>query len=168
MSETNRIHSLLTAAIIAVALPLGLAACSSGADDSKTAAETAAGIGAKWGECVRDLGFDVDDPDDAVVESGAVIGPEGVDQQAFAAAAAKCSEEVGVQAEDSAQEDRYARQYEQVAQCIRDDGYEDFDGVDEHGGIGTEGYPRAQEPRFQEVFERCIQEHAPETQMVQK
>ncbi|KQS09226.1 hypothetical protein ASG04_10170 [Curtobacterium sp. Leaf183] len=153
---------LIAAATIAVLMPLSLSACST-SSDAGSGSSTASGVGAKWGACMRDAGFEVEDPDDASVEAGLSKPPAGVDGAEFADASSSCSDEAGIERSSSADHQKWARQYAQVASCIRENGYDDFP-EQQPGSIGTEGYPRAEEPEFNDVMDDCLAEFAPDTQ----
>ena len=162
MTTTTRTRTAIATLVLAVTLPLALASCST--DSAPTATDAAAGVGATWGDCVRDAGFDVQDPPDDMLERGTITMPEGVDQQSWDQAASKCSALAGVERADTADQQKWARQYDQVASCIRDHGYDDFP-EQEPGSIGVdrEAYPRAKEPEFEQTFQDCLAEYAPDT-----
>lgn len=155
------IRTLLVAAAVAVVLPFSIAACSSQPSASSSAG-TASGVGAKWGSCMRDAGFDVQDPDDASVEAGFSNPPAGADDEEYGRASSTCSEQAGVERASTADHQKWERQYAQVATCIRENGYEDLP-EQEPGTIQTDGYPRAEEPGFNDVFMDCLAEFAPDT-----
>ncbi|PZF57709.1 hypothetical protein DEJ23_06085 [Curtobacterium sp. MCSS17_008] len=166
MTTTSRSTTFRTAAFLAVALPFGLAACSSD-DTTSTSTEAAAdGVGAKWSACMRDGGFDVADVSDDEVRSGVQVVPPGVDRDAWSTRAGDCSRQLGIQGSSDAQHQKWERQYAAVASCIRENGYPDFP-EQEPGGISTGDYARATEPEFEEVFQECLHEYAPDTQTKQ-
>lgn len=172
MLNRNRARGALATIVAAVVLPLALAGCSTSAASSDTASDatssSAAGIGARWGACMRDAGLDVEDPSDALVRSGTVVAPSGTDPERFSTAAQTCSERLGVERQDRSERDEWARQYDQVASCIRENGYEDFP-EQQSGTIDTspEHYPRAAEEHFQQTFDECLHEYSPDTQFQQ-
>ncbi|WP_420363638.1 hypothetical protein AABM26_04690 [Curtobacterium aetherium] len=153
---------LLAAVALAAALPFTLVACSQGSPDAASTSASSDGIGARWGSCMRDAGFEVQDPDDDALRSGTVTSPQGADQEAFTTAAQTCSKQVGVTGADSAQKQEWARQYEAVAACVRENGYPDFPEQPD-GGINFGDYARAGEPKFQEVADRCLEEFSPDS-----
>lgn len=113
---------------------------------------------------MRGAGFDVPDPSDDAIAAGIVQSPQGVDQQAFDKAAEQCSTQLGIKRQDSADQQKWARQYEQVASCIRSHGYDDY--PEQQPGsldLGPETYPRAVEPEFEKVAQDCLAEYSPET-----
>ena len=164
MTTTTRTPTrLLVAGLLAIGLTTGIAACSSAA--APTAGSTATtGIGAKWGDCMRSAGFDIEDPSDDQVSSGTAVSPAGVDQERFHRAADQCAQDLGVRRTDSAEQDKWVRQYQQVASCIREE-YPDFPEDGSDGGISflPEGYPPAREQAFQELAQKCVQRYAPDT-----
>lgn len=170
MNTTTRTRTAIATVLLALALPITLSACSAGeADAAGGDAQQSTGIGAKWGSCMRDAGFDVQDPPDEQLESGAVTQREGVDEQAWNTASNRCSATAGVQRADTAQQQKWARQYAQVASCIRDNGYEDYPEQPEGSiGVDPETYPRAAEPQFDETFRKCLAEYAPDTKMQER
>lgn len=152
------------AAALAVGTVAGLSACSDRGDPhagSTTAAPS--GIGSRWGACMRDAGFDVQDPTEQQVRNGAVITPSGVDEGRFHTAADTCSRQLGVERADSAQQDRWTREYAQVASCVREE-YPDFP-EQEPGvlSVDPEEYPRATEEAFQQRFDTCMTKYSPDT-----
>jgi len=83
MKHTTRSRrTVLAAAALLCALPLALSACLS-APEASSAKDTTAGVGATWGACMRDAGFAVEDPDDAMVESGVMQSLPGAAQEEF-------------------------------------------------------------------------------------
>lgn len=157
----HRRTAVLAALLIAGAAPFALAACSSGSDAS-TAKDTAAGVGAKWGSCMRDAGFTVQDPSDADLESGLTQSPPGSDQEEFGKSASSCREKAGVQGASDADKQKWEREYAKVASCIRERGYPDFP-EQEPGVLDVGGYARGQEPGFQKVMQACTEEFSPDT-----
>lgn len=166
MTAPHRSRGLLTSALVLSTLPFLLTACSGGgtADASSTGTPGGPGIGAAWGSCMRDAGYDVQDPTDDLVRTGAAPVPEGVDRDRFSEAAGTCSRSVGVQGADQADIQRWEREYAQVASCIRDNGYPDYP-EQEPGGISAdpETYPRAAEPAFEQAFHDCLAKYSPDT-----
>lgn len=162
MTKTRRSrHAALSGLILAVALSFGLAACS-GAPDADTASETTKGASAKYGACMRDAGFPMDDPSDESLESGAVRAPSGVDQEAFQKAVGTCRKAAGVTGASNAEQQKWEREFAKVASCIRDNGYPDFP-EQKPGVLDVSNYPRAEEPGFQKVAKECTEKHAPDT-----
>jgi len=165
MEDMTSTHSPLrravAAASLALFLPLGLAACSS-SDDAGTASGTSAGVGAAWSACMRDAGFPVADATDEQVSSGTFQVPAGSDQASFSSQAGTCARSVGVEGASDAENQKWDREYDAVASCIRENGYPDFP-PQEPGVIGTGDYVRASEPAFEEVWQTCLAEHSPDT-----
>lgn len=161
-TNTRRLRGTLGSLALLAALPLLLVACS-GQSDTDTAPRADAGTGAKWGACMRDAGFDVQDPDDASVRAGLSQAPSGADQDAFAKAAASCAQRAGVEPADSADTQKWEREYAQVASCVRDD-YSDFPEQEPGGFTVDDSYPHAEEPAFKQTVADCMQEFSPDTQ----
>ncbi len=164
MNETTtRIRTALTAVALLAALPIALSACTSSAPgpDPTSAAR---GVGAEWGNCMRDAGFAVQDPTDEEVTGGLLPSAEGVDREASERQAEECRRRLGVRGIDDAQKQTWARQYDQVTSCVREHGYADFP-EQQPGVIDTSGYARATEPQFEETFKDCLAEYAPDTKV---
>lgn len=159
---TPRRRTALAGVIIAAALSFGLAACSS-APTADTASEVTKGAGAKYGECMRDAGFAVEDPSDAELESGMAKGPSGVDEEAFGEAMGTCRKKAGVAGKSDAELQEFARQTAKIASCIRENGYADFP-EQKPGVLDGQGYARGQEAGFEKVRKQCSAKYAPDTQ----
>ncbi|ROP74819.1 hypothetical protein [Curtobacterium sp. PhB115] len=163
MTQTTRSRrAALAAVVLACSLSFGLTACS-GPSEADTVAETANGVGAKYGACMRDAGFDIQDPDDAALESGAVQAPADADQDAFQKAMRACRKAAGVQGSSNADQQKWARETAKVASCIRDNGYPDFP-EQKPGMLDALGYERGREPGFEKALRSCTEEFAPDTQ----
>lgn len=163
MTHTTFRHHRLTslAALLLIgSIPLGLTACSSGPDTS-TAKDATSGVGVKWGSCMRDAGFNVQDPTDAQVESGVMQVPPGNEQEEFKRAASACTREAGVQGASSADKQKWEREYAKVASCIRED-YADFP-EQQPGALDFSSYPRSEESGFQKVMQACLEQFSPST-----
>ncbi len=65
----------VAAALAIVAAPLALAGCSATPAASTQDSTSAVSLGSRWGDCMRDAGFDVEDPSDDQVRSGTVVAP---------------------------------------------------------------------------------------------
>jgi hypothetical protein len=162
MKHTTRSRRTgLVAAALVGALPLALSACSAGSGAS-SAKDVTAGVGAEWGACMRDAGFEVEDPDDAMVESGVMQSPPGAAQEEFERAGARCAKDAGVQGSSTAGQQEWERESANVASCIRENGYEDLP-TQQPGVLDVTGYPRAQEDAFQKVLQDCNARFAPDT-----
>jgi hypothetical protein len=157
---------LLVAGLLALGLTTGVAACSGTTDQTAGSTDASTGIGARWGDCMRSAGIDVEDPSDDQVSSGAVVSPADVDQERFQSAADQCAQDLGVRRADSAEQDKWVRQYQRVASCIREE-YPDFPEDGSDGGISflPDEYPPAGEQAFQELAQKCMQQYAPDTKM---
>jgi hypothetical protein len=68
-----------------------LTGCSKGAPSAE---EITAGVGRRRGACMRDAWFEVEDPDDASVESGVLAAPPGAAQEEFQCAGARRAKDV--------------------------------------------------------------------------
>jgi hypothetical protein len=165
MTTTTRPEKrLLIAGLLAIGLITGITACSGATVPTAGSTDDSTGVGARWGDCLRAAGFDVEDPSDDQVRSGTVVSPAGVDQERFQSAADECARDLGVRRADSAEQDKWVRQYQQVASCIREE-YPDFPEDGSDGGISflPDEYPPAGEQAFQELAQKCMQRYAPDT-----
>ena len=153
----------LLAGLLALGLAIGLSACSGSHGAAPGGSAASSSLGAQWGACMRSAGFSVEDPSDDEVTHGTVKTPAGVDQGRYQVAAVKCGKELGVQPPDAAEKEKWARQYDQVASCIRD-AFPDFP-EQEPGSIGwdSEEYPTSDDPAFKQRAGECMQEYAPDT-----
>jgi len=161
--------TLLGAALLLVA-PV-LAACSTAADDPTAGASSGAqgsssSASAQLGSCLRDAGFDVDDPD---LSRGMVIAPPaGVDIDAYVTAFTDCRAELpadqGGQPAPSA-DDLAALQEAnlEVARCVREKGFTDF--ADPVDGVFPSGASMSTDTTAlgaqDEAFLACDAEHGP-------
>jgi hypothetical protein len=164
MATTKRSSSRpLLAGLLAFGLATGLSACAGVSTSTAGTADADAGLGAQWGACMRSAGFSVEDPSDDQVSSGTITSPAGVDQERFRSAAGRCSQDLGVHGADSAMEQKWIREYDQVASCIRD-AYPDF--PEQQPGViqlDPEEYPPAADPAFQQRADECTKQYSPDT-----
>jgi len=161
--------ALLGAALLLVA-PV-LAACSTAADDPTAGASSGAtgstsSASAQLGSCLRDAGFDVDDPD---LSRGMVIAPPaGVDIDAYVTAFTDCR--AGLPADQGGQpapsaDDLAALQEAnlEVARCVREKGFTDF--ADPVDGVFPSGASMSTDTTAlgaqDEAFLACDAEHGP-------
>lgn len=112
---------------------------------------------------MRSAGFTVEDPSDDQVSSGTVTSPAGADQERFRSAADRCADDLGVHRADSATKEKWNREYDQVASCVRET-YPDFP-QQQPGSISfnPDEYPPAGEPAFQERADECMAKYSPDT-----
>lgn len=167
MNTTTRTPTRTRIALILAGLALvsTAAGCASGGAGTDSTATAAGGLGSKWGTCMRDAGFDVQDPRDEDVQNGVQTFRDGdASEPGFDDAAASCYQKLGIHGADKAQKEKWKRQYDQVASCIREE-FPDFP-EQEPGSVvaDPEKYPRAAEPRFDERFTECAQKYAPDSQ----
>jgi len=167
-SARRRTSALGTLSVCAVLLPALLAGCST--DDDATSAATSAGGGtsasAQLGQCLRDAGYDVDDPD---LDEGMVVAvPNGADADEYAAAFAECREGLPESAGggEAAQEPSAAELAEwqesqlKVAECVRQEGFEDFpDPVD--GAFPQTNWSTTSSTPEQDAFFACSERFGP-------
>jgi hypothetical protein len=161
----HRRPALLAVGVGALLLPGLLAGCSSTpTDEGGTGSATrAAGssASAQLGQCLRDAGFEVDDPD--YEPGGAVMVPPGPDGEAYADQFETCREQLpesetgGSRTTTDTAGLQEARL--EVAQCMRDAGFDDFpDPVD---GVFRDGLSLNSENGMAEALGRCDAEFGP-------
>lgn len=120
-------------AATAVLLPALLAGCSttdgSGTAPSPTATD-AASASAQLGQCLRDAGYDVADPD---LSKGVVVTPpKGADPDRYAEDFDVCRSELpesqggGSQKASAAEVAEFQKAQLKVAECVREKGFDDF------------------------------------------
>ncbi|PYY33843.1 hypothetical protein DEJ16_03195 [Curtobacterium sp. MCJR17_055] len=164
MTTTPRSSSRpLFAGLLALGLVTGLSACTGAPSSAAGTADADAGLGSRWGACMRSAGFSVEDPSDDQIRSGTITSPSGVDQDRFRSAADQCAEDLGVHGADSASKEKWIREYDQVASCIRD-AYPDF--PEQRPGViewDREEYPPAGDPAFQQRADECTRKYSPDT-----
>jgi len=161
--------TLLGAALLLVA-PV-LAACSTAADDPTAGASSGAQgsssiASAQLGSCLRDAGFDVDDPD---LSRGVVVAPpRGVDVDEYVSAFEACRAELPADqggGPGPSEEDLAALQEAnlEVARCVREKGFTDF--ADPVDGVFPSGASMSTDTTAlgaqDEAFLACDAEHGP-------
>lgn len=149
--------------MLALGLAAGLTACAGSSDTAAGTASAGSGLGARWGDCMRSAGFTIDDPSDDQVSSGTITSPAGSDQERFRSAADRCAEDLGVHRADSATKEKWNREYDQVASCVRE-AYPDYPEQDPGTvSFGSDDYPPAADPAFQKRAEECLHRYSPDT-----
>ncbi|MGN7191866.1 MULTISPECIES: hypothetical protein [unclassified Curtobacterium] len=166
MKHTTALRTVALVLTAGLALPLAACTATPSASSSSTSSSSAAGLGERWGSCMRDAGFDVTDPQDDAVRSGAVTTPDGVDQEAFARASKECAESLGVTGASTADKQRWEREYAEVADCIREHGYPDLP-EQRPGALDFQSYPRSSEDGFQQTVSACLAEFSSDTKQQQ-
>ena len=143
MTTTPRTRSFLALAAVP-ALVAALAGCSSGGTgdtSSGTPEEQARSWDLALTECVRDAGFEMDDPSSGGISIS--VG-EGVDPDAQFAAIQDCQQQVTgergerpVTEQEKAQGEESSKEYEKVLDCLEEHGVE----VPEQSGSGLSKAP---------------------------
>lgn len=160
--------SFLTLAAGALLLPTLLAGCAT-SDSSPTTGTASAGsssASAQLGQCLRDAGYDVDDPD---LSKGVVVAvPAGADPEEYSAAFAECraalpESQGGGASNQKASPDELAEAQAAnlaVAECVREKGFDDFpDPVD--GEFPRENWSTSGGDPRQDAFFACSDEFGP-------
>lgn len=156
-TSTNRKH-LFAAACAVILVPTLLTACSGGASDDRTASDQASGAGATLASCMREQGYDMADPS-ASGGGTALAAPDGVDAEQWGADLQACLGEVraddgagdGVQA---AQPAGTPEQRQEVAECIRENGFTDY--PDDEDAMAT--FTPDDEEAFRDASSTCYDE----------
>jgi hypothetical protein len=155
-------------AALALLTPALLAGCTSGPDTASGSTDTPAAdarsASAQLGSCLRDAGFDVDDPD--LSEVVVIAAPKGSDPDAYEKAFSTCSAtlpgefgEIG-QAPDADEAAALQKSGLKVAQCVRDKGFSDF--ADPVGGEFAPGRTGPEGEAEALAFDACWTEFGPD------
>lgn len=160
MTVRTAIRSRGAAALIGamLLLPLALAGCSTNAgDDAGSESTTTSARAASWGACMRDAGFQIEDPTDEQLSSGVERIPADADRSAFERASSTCrgdsAETDSAAAPSQAEKDQYIQDALDFAQCMRDNGVDDFPDPATPGLIDLQSGKDS--PAFQEASETC-------------
>jgi len=162
MKHTRPLRAIALVLAVGAVLPLAACASTTSASPSSGPHSAAAGLGERWGSCMRDAGIDVTDPEDDAVRSGAVQTPDGADQEEFTRASKRCAESLGVTGLSNADRQRWEREYAAVADCVREHGYPDLP-EQQPGVLDFHAYPRSSEDGFQQALSDCMAEFSPDT-----
>jgi len=154
-TRTRRTRSLVALGAAALLLPGLLAACSGGGPgaDSTPDAGTAA-KGSALASCMRDRGYDMQDPDGG--SSAQISTPDGVDEEQYRADLKDCVGD-GSGAGDAQMAKPMpgaAEKLHEEAACIRDGGFSDY--PDDQEAMAT--YRPADQDAFEEVAKACSDE----------
>lgn len=161
-----RTRPFLTLAAGALLLPTLLAGCAT-SDASPTAETTSAGsssASAQLGQCLRDAGYDVEDPD---LSKGVVVAvPSGADPEEYSSAFSECraalpeSQGGGEQGPTAAQAAEWQASQLKVAECVREKGFTDFPDPVDGDFPGKQWSTSGGDPE-QEAFFACSAEFDP-------
>lgn len=163
-----RIRTTLTLGLLA--LSLGLSACGSaddgdgvataggdGADPSASATLSDQEAAVRFAQCMREHGIDVPDPDPDQEGFRAQL-PEGTDPEDARAATEECKQYMPNGGEPPKLDPEVIEKQRQFAQCMRDNGVEEFPDPSEDGGVKIEGDQfDTQSPEFKAAEEACAQ-----------
>lgn len=135
-----RFHPAIATAALAAAALVALSGCSSSGDSAPKETSDVSQAAAKWGDCMRGKGFQIDDPTAAEFTSGALQSPANVDAGRFTEASGACG---GKTTASDDQKDIWRKQTQGFVACMADndvtgfdqakadEGVLDFEGVDE-------------------------------------
>jgi hypothetical protein len=154
-------------AATAVLLPALLAGCSTtdapGSTSSPSVAD-AASASSQLGECLRDAGYNVPDPD---LSKGVVVAPpEGADPDRYAEDFDACRSKLpesqggGSQEPSDAEVAEWQKTQLKVAECVREKGFEDFPDPVDGNFPGVQLSTSGASPE-QEAFFACSNEFGP-------
>lgn len=161
-TNTDRTRSLIAIAAAVVLLPGLLAACSSNAPDTVDT-KAPGSKGATTASCMRDKGYEMDDPTAGGAGGTAFSVPEGVDKDQYMADLQKCmgSESSSGAAGSGESGSGGAKSLpggekmaKEAAKCIREHGFEDYPDDMEAAG----GYEPDDEDAFADVSKQCNDE----------
>lgn len=155
-SARRRACALVAAAAL---LPGLLAACASqDASAANSTTRAASSDAAAVGQCLRDVGWDVDDAD--VGQPGISRLPDGVDEGSpdaddYLEAVSTCRESAGVETPglSDKEKDSFTEQLKAMAQCLRDEGFDDVEDPVDGVWYGPEQYEG--DPAFDAASEKC-------------
>lgn len=148
--------ALLAAGVL---LPGLLAACSSDAPEAGTSSGTASSSeAAAVGQCVRDAGYDVEDSD--FIEKGLLMLPGDVEPGSDAAddyfdVVSGCQDSVGsgsLKLSDE-EKDSFTQEMIEMAQCLRDEGFENVEDPVDGVWYGPEEYDG--DPEYEAAIDKC-------------
>jgi len=137
--RTRFAFALAGASLLVPGLLAGCSAAGSDSPDGSSSGDSRS-ASAQMGQCLRDKGYDVDDPDFS--KGIAVVPPSGADSEAYNDDFTTCAEGIGGEladfgTDDPAETAAWQKANLKVAQCVRDKGIEDFpDPVD---GVFSQG-----------------------------
>ncbi|ROS57910.1 hypothetical protein EDF38_2640 [Frigoribacterium sp. PhB160] len=149
------VPALLAASVL---LPGLLTACSSPAADEAASGATASDA-ATVGQCVRDAGYDVVDDDfgnSALVRLPDAIEPETDEADAFFSVVSDCHDAAGSASPrlSEGEKDAFAQKLVEMAQCLRDEGFENVPDPVEGVWEGPAEYEG--DPAYAVASEKCM------------
>ncbi|WP_439693644.1 hypothetical protein ACRQ4B_05300 [Curtobacterium sp. SP.BCo] len=152
----QKTKTLIAVAAAVVLLPGLLAGCSGApSSDSTDRASGSKGSGASLSSCMRDKGYDMPDPSSGGREM-TLSAPDGVDTEQWSADFAKCAGESGAGDVQAAKPMGNPEQLQQIAKCIRENGFADYPD-DQEGQMAykpsdTDALADAESKCFEDVF----------------
>lgn len=154
-TTTRRTRSLVAVAAAVVLLPGLLAACSSGTPKAEETSGSGSGSGASLASCMRDKGYDMEDPSSGS-RGMTLTAPEGADEEQWGKDLQKCLGDQGGAGEGGFQKAKpmagSEEKMQDVAKCIRDGGFSDFpDGED-----AMAKYKPDDQSTYDQVSEECF------------
>lgn len=169
-------HFVLVALTLMVAAACGsptgtdgvASAGGAGASDRATASPTRS-LGeseraAKFGECMRENGIDMEDPDvvDGTGNKGIDIGiPEGTEPAKVDAAMKACRQYLPNGGEPPTFDAATKEKFVEYAKCMRDNGMPDFPDPEPGGGFNFNSALDPESPTFQAADQKCAK-HLPD------
>lgn len=154
LTTTRRTRSLVAVAAALVLLPGLLAACSSGTPKAEETSGTKSGSGSSLASCMRDKGYDMEDPS-AKSRVQTLSAPDGVDKEQWTKDFEQC-----LGGEEGAGEGGFAaakpmpgseEKMREAAKCIRDGGFSDYP----DGPEAQAKYKADDEDAFEDVARKC-------------
>lgn len=150
----QKTKTLIAVAAAVVLLPGLLAGCSGApSSDSTDRASGSKGSGASLSSCMRDKGYDMPDPSSGG-DTLSLSAPDGVDTEQWSADFDKCMDDSGAGDVQAAKPMGNPEQLQQIAKCIRENGFADYPDDQE----GQMAYKPSDGDALQEASGKCFDE----------
>ncbi|WP_146249085.1 MULTISPECIES: hypothetical protein [unclassified Curtobacterium] len=149
--------ALLLSSTMALAVSVVLSGCSDAPGSSSSRGGSSSVGASAWGSCMRDAGFDIEDPSEAEWSSGVVRAPSGVDGDAFQRASASCRGDDAPRASDE-QKAIWDQELRDFSACMREHGLDDFPEPEPESGLDYGKYaeePLRDSPTVTQADEEC-------------
>lgn len=159
----KRIRNVGALAALLTASALAVGGCGSGADSASTTTSAAASgnakdaQGVKFAQCLREHGVDVDDPEPGQGIRIQITG--GTPKSTVDAAMEACRKYDPMQQSGASADPQAEAKLRKMAQCMRDNGVENFPDPEPGKGIRIDGGV-ANDPDFAAADKKC-QKYAP-------
>jgi hypothetical protein len=148
---TIRSRALLATSIALLLIPAALTGCSQSSDKGATSSDDSSFDSSEYASCLRERGYDVEDSSDGLAMDS------GGDLEAFEADSKECTKQAGGSGESNsslADDPETKEQFRKLAQCMRDNGFEDY--PDDLAAM--QKFEPADQQAFATVAEKCSDE----------